>query len=458
MVIPVAGKYRLFVVFMGVFIGLFTAFSPGTLFVLVITALIIFIMRRSFAEEELSFILWLFIFGLAARIVFTALTHLFLQITHIGLHNWFGYKIVDLFGDSGYYSIKSLWFAEVVQNKLKNPDFLIHKIIFQTYASGYYLWLLGLFHYFFGFSPVAIKFLNCIVGALSAVFIYMLSKEIFGLKTAKVAAVLVMFFPSSFLWSTTNLKEPPFILAITIMLWAYVRFYKSRKLKYLIWLIFSLVLQAIIRDQPVFLWSLIFLLITSFIIWRAKFIKKIIIILIPCIFFSIFLSKKVNFESIAHNTIIKLAKRQVGYSAQREPHYKTLPDKYYFDSEKKVSVEYVTYPEFTKSFFKGWVYFMLKPFPWEITTLMRLAAYSQAVLWYFLLFFSIVGMLYALRYSPRYATVLLAYLFFMTSLFALSSGNIGTALRHRDMVSAIYLIFSAVGLISVFGGFKNHEI
>jgi hypothetical protein len=100
---------------------------------------------------------------------------------------------------------------------------------------------------------------------------------------------------------------------------------------------------------------------------------------------------------------------------------------------------------------KGVIHFCLEPFPWHIHSMSMLLAFPQMLLWYFMTFLSLIGVLTALRYCPRSSLVLIIYLIVTTLALSVSGGNIGTDFRHRDILTPIVLIFGSAGLLKSLG-------
>jgi 4-amino-4-deoxy-L-arabinose transferase-like glycosyltransferase len=444
---------KIVLVSIGGLISLFLILSPGGLFILTLSIIIILIIKYHFKNEDNKFLLWLFIIGLISRIILTTGVHFFLQYNNLGIHNWFGYEIVDLFGDSGYHSIRGLWLAEFVSGKLFTPDF-IKKEIFHYYGRSSYLYLVGLFHYLFGFSPISVKFINSFLGALSAIFIYSMTLEIFNKRVAKLSAILIMFFPSMFLWSITNLKDTSFIFISIIMIWAYVRWYKTKQFKYLVLCIISLFIQSTLREKFATTLPLFILAFSYFMTLKTSLIKKMgISIAVVTIIFLVLRLVGINLNQEIHRGVAKLVIYHIGHITTEGTSYKLLEEKYY--PPIRANPIEMSYLSFGKVFVRAWLHLMFEPFPWRVWTKLQLIAYPQIILWYFLIPFIILGIFISLRYKWREVFVILTYLFIMTSIIALTSGNIGTAFRHRDMVSPFYLIFCGVGVVNFLNLWKK---
>jgi TM2 domain-containing membrane protein YozV len=97
-------------------------------------------------------------------------------------------------------------------------------------------------------------------------------------------------------------------------------------------------------------------------------------------------------------------------------------------------------------------YFMLTPFPWQMTSRERLAAYPQMMVWYILLALSLFGFARLALSKPGTALLLGVLVSAGVILQALAEGNIGAAFRHRDVFTAFFIIFASGVLAGIFHG------
>jgi hypothetical protein len=112
----------------------------------------------------------------------------------------------------------------------------------------------------------------------------------------------------------------------------------------------------------------------------------------------------------------------------------------------------MTFTDFSFYLAKGAVYFLFTPFPWDMRSLFQLIAYPQIMLWYFLAAAALFGFLGINKKNAVDAIIISFFIFFITMMFSLVSGNIGTAFRHRDIVLPLFFVFSSAGLVRLFDG------
>jgi hypothetical protein len=434
-------------ILIGSLLGIMGFFSPGALFMISLFILLSIFIWRFSPESDKRFLIMIFFIGITLRIFFSLLSDFLMIKLNLTAPLGFGWdKVLALPGipDSGFYTLRSLWVLKFLRNEYLPTGVL--EELFSAHGLSGFQHIITFFYFLFGYSPWSVKLVNCLLGALSGIFIYYIAKEVFGEKVAKLSAIFVIFFPSLFLWSITNLKDASFIFLSTVIIWAFLKLKKTNNFVYFIVIAIFIILQTSIRYRflPVVLLALLSTYILSL---KNKKIKKIIITLPLIVILFVNFSGVLPINHYIKKAIAKVTFYHRGHVVGTPgSHYKILDEKYYHGAK----LEEMTYFEFVRTFFKAWFNFIFQPFAWNPKTKLQLVAFPQMVIWYILFFFSLIGIMCSLRYKSRESLILLIYLFVMSSTIALYSGNIGTVFRHRDMVTPYYLIFSAVGLAHIF--------
>ena len=91
-------------------------------------------------------------------------------------------------------------------------------------------------------------------------------------------------------------------------------------------------------------------------------------------------------------------------------------------------------------------YFFFSPFPWQITSFLRVLSVPEMIVVYWLAVPTFRGLKFAVRYRLADCLQVLLLTALLTVTYALTEGNVGTLYRHRAQAMAFYLIFAAVGL------------
>jgi len=446
-------------------LGVIISFSLGGVFLSLVIVFSGFLIWRSAEEEDRKFLTYIFISGISVRII---ISFIFTDISILsGKGGW-------LIGDgNGIYNMAWLY-MQIIQG---NKNFLIEDIngnisydqaiykffgsyekIINSFTYGNhsihsFTIFLGYLFYIFGTMKFSGRLINILLGTLSGIFVYYIVKRIFGQKSAKISAILITFFPSIFIWSLDFLKDPLYILVSIMILWAFIMYWDNNNFIYIVLIIIAAIIQSTIR-KDLWLIGLIPFGLGFFLIPRLSLIKKTMVITIGiAIIFCLY--NKINYATVRTN-IEKTLQNHIGYVNTGGYVYKNLDDKYY--APVNYNISNITWCEILKAFLKGWYHFLLEPFVWDMKSKSMLMSFPQMILWYLMIMFAMTGMAFGLRYSYKYTLIITTYIFIFSSVIALTSGNIGTLFRHRDMVTPFYLIFSAIGISHLLGIAKNDSV
>ena len=231
--------FLLFIV-AGIFFACIAILSPGTAFDISLVLLIIISILHFYEGDEKIFLIKLFIAGITVR-VFLMLAIQFSLYLHGRYVHIFGDKALYLFGDDGYYTLRSWWMAQHFSGKALSGE-VLRSAFDKIYGNSSYLYVMAFFYYFFGFSPISAIFINCIFSVLTGFVYYKIAKDITDIKSAQITGSLIVFFPSLIIWSVVNLKDSLFIFITGLIILVATRAYnipyvpKLMALYFLAWL------------------------------------------------------------------------------------------------------------------------------------------------------------------------------------------------------------------------------
>jgi len=424
---------------LGIFLGVLSFYSPGSLFIFFLAVFIILIMHSFLSEEDRHFLIRLFILGLSLR-VFLLLFSVFIFLLQ---DKWMSFpgdmSVISFFGDSGFCTVRSWWIAQYVLG-IQLADKSIFLSAFSNYGHHSYLYLVALFYYIFGYSPLSIIFINCIISILTGIIYYFIAKEIAGIRSARITAFLIVFFPSLVLWSIVNLKDTLVIFLIGLSLFLFTKLLKANKVIYLILLVFTFFFQFYLR--PIFILPTVLIMGLSYMSIKIK-IKMVHIIFLIFVLIITLPFLKIGFNIFKH----KVINYHLGVISTGGFMYHIYDDWLYAPN---ANVKLISDFGLFRGLLKGWIYYFLEPFPWNMPLKWSvLVAYLQIIIWYFLLIFSIPGISEQLKHNWRKSLVFVLYLLIVGSIISFTGGNIGTVFRIRDMLTPIILLFSSVGLLKI---------
>lgn len=354
-------------------------------------------------------------------------------------------------GDSDYFSQRGYATAQFVEGS--NEPVLPFRI--NQYGKHGYIFCIAWFYHLFGFSPYAVKLVNCLLGSLMAVLVFLLGRRYFGDVPARWASILTALFPSLILWSATNLKDIPltFFTLLILVLYSQLIQAKNRRFR----LVFFLLLLGSLRIHMTF---------------RTPELSAL---LAGSLLVAYFLPRLLRVHSFWNaTTLLVLLGLGVGLSFWEPVGYQIrrvlmLPFNWHVGFVTTPGSSYIFLPA---PFYEGgyrwdWVetgqlngaillgmgqavpHYLFEPFPWKISNWFQWFVYPQLIVWYALFPFAVIGLILGLRKKQEEFLALVLTMAIFTGVGALANGNIGTLLRQRDMVTPLFLILGCAGLYQV---------
>ena len=443
----------------GFIIGFLLFIYPAAVFYILAVIIISLFLYKKLDKDERSFILYIFYSALFLRLALIIVTHILSSYYGFGPKSptFPGMEGGAIIGDDIGIHARAWALANMVKGA-QLPEKQTRVLLnFGEYGWSLHVYILGIFYYLLGVVPILGKCINALFGVLTGILVYFISKELFGIKTAKLACILTLFYPTLFLWSISNLKDTLLIFILTFVVFCYIAFTKLRRAGYLLLLSLSFFLLAFYRlDAALILISIIIFFFVISIKWDYK---RIVVAGIIGFFFLISGNIYNYCPSRIKNKIIlnNLISNQKGHVGSGNSGYKIYPERFYEGNYKNAYP--INIAEFTISLAKGFLSLFFRPFPWEIHNIYMVFYYPVSIIHIILLFFFVFGSLISLRYHMKQVNFLLLLSLIMLLSLSLSEGNVGTMIRHRDMVTPIYIIFSSFGIVQLLSRlkFRNKE-
>jgi len=458
----------IFCIICGIIFGFLLFIYPASVFYITAILVVSYFLYKKIDDSERPFILSIFYFGLFSRLAFIIVTHIL--STHYGI----GPKSITFPGmeggailpdDMGIHQ-RALALASVIRG-IKLPELQTKVLLkFNAYGWSFHIYILGFLYYLFGAVPLLGKCINALFGVLTGIIVYFTAKELFGRRTAKLACILTLFYPTLFLWSIANLKDTVLIFMVSCSALSYVLFRKAAKARYLLLLLFLFFVVDLYRPGIIFI--LLFALSVSFILgirWNCKRVLATVMAgLALLVAFGLYGNWPASIKSKLNRiSISQLILQQGGVVASGgSSAYKIYPDRFYymegFDKDKYKDTPPITREEFVVSLTKGLVSLIFRPFPWEIDNVQKVFFYPVSVIYGVLFIFFIIGSLIGLRYRARESAFLILLFVTLSVFLALTSGNTGTMVRHRDMTTPIYIILSSFGIVQLLSRIQYRKL
>jgi hypothetical protein len=448
-------------VVLGVLLGIWAFVSPGSVFILVLVCATTWRLSTIRDAGRRRWTIGLFLAGFAVRAVLSLGLDGAAWLLHRGDPIlWLrdsGITIVEDrtrgylgTGDSDYYSDRAYQialYAEGVRVPLTSAALYRESSPFGW--SGY-LYVLGLFHYAFGFSPYAAKLLTCWLGALVGPLYYLLADACFNAPIARLSGIVITFFPSLVMWSATNLKDTPFILLTVVLLVMGMRMPRPGARGW----VRAAVLFCVILIIHVSMRHEMFSLSLVACLAAARWLTSRVRARVKAAVVAAALVAVVAVSAVALRPALGRAfYYHTGHLRSPGISYQYLPDVFLEHGHIAWWIEHGTIGPATMGWLgKAVLHYLLEPLPRRIDTWVELFAYPQMMAWYACLPLALWGMLVGLRVRMKDSLPLVFLIVVWVCSVSPLGGNIGTAFRMRDMITPVILLFACVGAWSLLRG------
>ncbi|MFH1888973.1 MAG: hypothetical protein ABH806_02650 [Candidatus Omnitrophota bacterium] len=438
----------------GLILGSVIFFLPWLALVLFAVGGIMVSLYSFLPHESRKFLLALFVSALALRVIVALMLFIvsygsdILRPSSVNVNP--GETIIA--GDASGYSAYGWLLSEYWKGDRsvfsKDEQVALGRYFFtaQTY-------LLAILYYLFGCMPLLGIILNSIAGALSAVIIFFIAHRCCGLSAARITAILTAFWPSIFLWSVNNSKEPISMLSMQAALLAGMILYRKISLRFLA--LFAAGVSVFFIYQPQLAVFFLFWLALIFIIKIFRYpevkanLRGIILICVICI---LLLNLVMPLSGIIRvkstNLLNATVSRNIGSFLTGGSVYKIFPDSLYTNEVFRTGsfTDKIAPFNWMLAVLKGLFYFLFAPFPWMGGSLLKSAGKIEMLLWYIMMPFFFFGILLNVKLRNRELGLLAVFLVFVTFVYSLAEANVGTTFRHRSIILPLYFLFVASAL------------
>lgn len=311
-------------------------------------------------------------------------------------------------------------------------DILVRPGRFSTNQPLGYFYVNAAIFYLFGNSQIWVKVLNAFIGAFSARYVFFLARDLFGRAVARRSALLCEFFPSLVLWSVLNIRDVWVVFLILFISWKSYVVVRSYSPGALVGVVLASLVLSWFRDY----------------LFYVVAIPPVVAILIGR---RSHLGRNFLLAMVAGLGVLLLVQHaKAGATAADrmtlEALSKARQDLAIGGSTVGESVDISTPGGALAYLPTGLAYFLFSPFPWQITSVLKLFALPEMLLIYYLTPSMIRGIRYTIRTRFREALQILLVTSLLTISYALGEGNVGTLYRHRAQAISMYLMFAAAGL------------
>ena len=372
------------------------------------------------------FLLRLFVFALLIRLLMGTTIFVLHGQNFFGgdalTYDYYGFVLLRGWGGDRYYrSVANLYMA-------------------QGRAPGWgMVYLVAAVYGLIGRNLLAIQFINSVIGAATAVIIFLCAHHVFSnLRVARLAAIAVAFYPSVILWSSQGLKDGPIVFFLALSILATLKLGEKLSFKYLAILVCSLFSLLSLRFYIFYMISVAIggaFIIGMQTVSAKSFIRQFIVIIViglALTYLGVARYANLQFESYGSLQQVQSSRLDASTSAQ---------------SGFARDVDVSTTQGALSTIPIGLLYLLFAPFPWQLGSLRQSITLPEMIVWWTSFPLLILGLWFSIRYRLRQISPILIFAVMLSLAYSIFQGNVGTAYRQRSQLLVFYFIFVAVGFV-----------
>jgi hypothetical protein len=356
-------------------------------------------------------------------------------------------SFTTLFGDAHYTLERATWLRNVLLGIPISP--LDQMEAFKAYGSSGSYYPMALLEVLLGNAPFGLHLFNATMYLLGGVTLYRAVRSRLGARSALVGLAVLLFMPTLFIWSISPLKESTYFFLMAIALASLVGVVREPRW----WL--KLAAAAVIGVALAGIGSLrsgglqiavggMALGVALAVLVSHRRLMIVALVAVPLL--AIVALRRPDVHARLLILMREGAHRHIGHVQSVGTAYRILSPEYYYDSVRSDEMTFDDGVNFLGGAFRD---FALIPKPWNPSSRSDVMIIPQQIVWYALLVLMVPGAISGLRRDPLLTSLLLGNVLVGAAVIAPNSGNVGTLLRHRDMVVPFVVWLGAHGAVSV---------
>jgi hypothetical protein len=418
----------------GVAIGLAYTLSPLTVLSLAVIATVACAASEGLSAAERRWFWFLLCTATLMRLI--AIAGLFLTADP-------SQPFASFFGDEELYKFRTVWIRNLGQDIPISPADVIYS--FDDVGRTEHLFALALIQALVGDAPYGLHMLSVAVYVCGVLLLYRFTRASFGGVVALGGLAGLMFIPSLAIWSMSVLKEPMNVLALAAELLCAVYVVRAP----LWWqkvlaaagvASFGLVMDSLRGGGWVTAIGGTVAGVAG--VWLVARGRRVLVALMLA---PIMLAALVSMPPVQERLLTNLretAFHHAGHVVTAGFTYELINPRYY--PNRVQILRSMPADDLARYFLAAiWSYFV-QPVPWAASRPVR-AYLPEQVAWYGMVLLLPFGVAAGLRRDRALTMMLVTHAAAAVVVVALTSGNVGTLIRHRSLVLLYLIWLSAIG-------------
>jgi hypothetical protein len=416
-------------------LGVAYTLSPLTVLSLAVLAAVVVRAGRGLTEVETRWYWTLIAVAILVRLI--AIAVLFLSADDLR-------PFASFFGDEHLYKSRTVWLRNIGQGISMSPADVIYS--FDTVGQTSYIVILAFIQALVGDAPYGLHVMNMVLYLGAALALYRFARRSYGAVVAMAGLLILLFLPSLLFWSMSVLKEPMnafMIVAELICAVAIVRAPQAwqKTLAAVGVLAFGAAMESLRAGGLLTaVGGTLGGLVLAWLLARGR--RLILVALAAPVAIALLASAPGVHERVLFN-LRQAAFYHSGHVMTNGYSYHLLEPGWY--SRRMEIDDHLPANEAGQFAAKALVSYFVEPLPWRTESTAFLAYMPEQMLWYLMAAMLPFGVLAGMRRDVALTSMLAAHGALAIMLVALTSGNIGTLIRHRSLALPYLVWLSALG-------------
>jgi hypothetical protein len=427
----------------GVLLGFLYTLSPMTVWFVPASVAIVMWAGRSLPPRERRWIRGLLVGAILVRVFAVAALFLF------GTPDYASFNV--FFGDEQYMVIRSIRLRNLWLGLPLSPEAFVD--VFDSYGRTSYLNVIAYAQLLVGPSPYGVHLLNTVFYLVGAIVLHRIARRAYGPVPAFGSLVFVLFLPTLVAWSASALKESLNFLVVVCTMGATIAVVRAR------WRwrpVAALVVVAGIAILRTFRAGAFEIAVASLALgltarfatrrlWRIAALTAAVSVWAgPAL-------RDPRVQGAALDGLRSAVRIHMGHVFTRGHSYRLLDDVFYVSR----LVTTMNWDDAVRFVDRAAVSVLLFPVPWDLRSWSELAYLPEQLIWYIVLATAVIGFVVGLRRDALVSCVFAAYAVVALMVVGLTTGNIGTLVRHRVFALPYLIVLSAVGMAALLARLGN---
>ena len=353
----------------------------------------------------------------------------------------------NFFGDEEFFKLRTIWMRNIgLGLPVAASDYIY---TYDEVGQTSYVSMLAYLQAIVGESPYGLHLLNIALYVAASLGLYRLVRPAFGGLVAMGGLALLLFLPSLYIWSISALKEPLYMLVAAGGLACAVQIVRAPQGWQKVLAVGGVIAGALVLQSlrnggiAVGLLGAAAGLAASVALTKPRVLLAAMV-LVPIIGLAAFSRPMV--QDVMASGVRLGARYHAGHVLTPGHTYELLDRRYY---EDRPAIQSMPAPEMARFVSRAIVSYFTVPLPWNIESRAMLAYLPEQMLWYVLVALVPVGFVAGLRRDALLTCLLASHAVAVVMMVALTSGNVGTLVRHRGLALPYLVWLAALGAYAV---------